>query len=302
MELKILQEFVSLVETQSFQETSERMNISQSALTKHIHKLEDELGVSLFDRSTRSVELNEYSRVYYPYARKMAELYEESNAAISTMLSHGENLVRIALTPALAHYGGVEVLSDFSRQHPQYQMEITEQPHVVELLVSQKCDFVFAMENDSMDDRMTRLLYKVDRLVAVFPVSHPLAALHEVTIDQLRGERFILHRNSSGEMHLESRKFVQLCKSAGFKPLVAANISSISTIVKMVSQEQGIAILHRDHIPEDAEGVFWAELTPPVQSHIYALYLNGKQMPVACKAFRKYLRQTISREPGQTSE
>lgn len=302
MELKLLQEFVSLVETKSFQETSELMNISQSALTKHIHKLEDELGISLFDRSTRSVELNEYSRAYYPYAKQMVNLYKESNSVISTLLSHGANTLRIALTPALAHYGGVEVLSDFARQHPGYQLEITEQPHVVELLVSQKCDFVFAMENDAIDDRMTRLLYKVDKLVAIFPVSHPLAALHEVTIDQLRGERFILHRNSSGEMHLESRKFIQLCKAAGFKPLVAANISSISTIVKMVSQEQGVAILHRDHIPEDVEGIFWAELTPVVQSHIYALYLNSKQMPAACKTFRKYLMQTINQQPGGTTE
>lgn len=294
MELKLLQEFVSLVETKSFQETSELMNISQSALTKHIHKLEDELGVSLFDRSTRSVELNEYSQAYYPYAKKMTEIYEESNAAINSILSHGENIVRIALTPALVHYGGVEVLSDFSQQHPKYQMEITEQPHVVELLVSQKCDFVFAMENDAMDDHMTRLLYKVDKLVVLFPVSHPLAALHEVTIEQLRQERFILHRNSSGEMHLESRKFLQLCKEAGFKPLVAANISSISTIVKMVSREQGIAILHQDHIPEDAEGIFLAELTPTVQSHIYALYLGNKQMSVACRTFRQYLTQTIA--------
>lgn len=302
MDLKLLQEFVSLVETKSFQETSELMNISQSALTKHIHKLEDELGVSLFDRSTRSVELNEYSRAYYPYAKKMTDLYEESNTMIGTLLSHGENTLRIALTPALVHYGGVEILSDFSRQHPGYQLEITEQPHVVELLVSQKCDFVFAMENDSMDDRMTRLLYKVDRLVVVFPASHSLAALRQVTIDQIRKERFILHRNSSGELHLESRKFIQLCKESGFKPLVAANISSISTIVKMVSQEQGIAILHRDHIPEDAEGIFCAELTPAVQSYIYALYLNSKQMPAACRAFRAYLMQTINQGPDRTAE
>ncbi|MCI9155422.1 MAG: LysR family transcriptional regulator [Lawsonibacter sp.] len=302
MDLKLLQEFVSLVETKSFQETSELMNISQSALTKHIHKLEDELGVSLFDRSTRSVELNEYSRAYYPYAKKMTDLYEESNTMIGTLLSHGENTLRIALTPALVHYGGVEILSDFSRQHPGYQLEITEQPHVVELLVSQKCDFVFAMENDSMDDRMTRLLYKVDRLVVVFPASHSLAALRQVTIDQIRKERFILHRNSSGELHLESRKFIQLCKESGFKPLVAANISSISTIVKMVSQEQGIVILHRDHIPEDAEGIFCAELTPAVQSYIYALYLNSKQMPAACRAFRAYLMQTINQGPDRTAE
>lgn len=54
MDIGILQEFVSLVETCSFQETAFDMNISQSALTKHIHKLEEELNLSLFDRSSAS--------------------------------------------------------------------------------------------------------------------------------------------------------------------------------------------------------------------------------------------------------
>ncbi len=296
IEIRLLQEFVSLVETKNFQETAEQMSISQSALTKHVHKLENEMGVSLFDRSTRSVELNDYSRAYYPYAKKMVRLYEEADAMIASMLSRGKNALRVALTPALTHYGGVEVLSDFSRQYPKYQLEITECPHVVELLVSQKCDFVFAMENDAMDDRMTKLLYKTDHLVVIFPASHPLAALKEVTIDQIAQERFILHRNSSGEMHLETRKFLQMCKDAGFKPLAAANISSITTIVKMVSQEQGIAILNRGQIPREVEGIFWADLAPAVQSHIYALYLNNKQMPVACRTFRNYLTRQIDTE------
>lgn len=293
MEIRILQEFVSLVETKSFQETSEQMNVSQSALTKHIHKLEDEMGISLFDRSTRSVELNEYSKSYYPYAKKIVKLYEEGDAMIASILSRGKNAVRVALTPALHHYGGIEILSDFAREFPKYQLEITECPHVVELLTDQKCDFVFAMENDAMDSRMTRLLYKVDKLVVAFPASHPLAALKEVTLEQIRGERFILHRNSSGEMHLETRKFLHLCKDACFKPAVAANISSISTIVKMVSQEQGVAVLNQGQIPGEADGVFWAELVPTVQSHIYALYLNGRQMSAACRAFWHYLVRRI---------
>lgn len=106
-------------------------------------------------------------------------------------------------------------------------------------------------------------------------------------------KRFILHRNSSGEMHLETRKFLYLCKDASFKPAVAANISSISTIVKMVSQEQGVAVLNQGQIPGEADGVFWAELVPTVQSHIYALYLNGRQMSAACRAFWHYLTQRI---------
>lgn len=294
MELQLLQEFASLVETKSFQETAEQMNVSQSALTKHIHKLEEELGVSLFDRSTRSVELNEFSRAYYPYAKQIAELDVQSKALIVSLLSKRENTLRIALTPAISHYSGVEILSRFAKQYPQYQMEITEQPHVLDLLTEQKCDFALAMENDDMDERMTRLLYKVDKLVVVFPASHSLASQKAVTIAQIAQERFILHRNSSGEPHLETRKFLRLCKQAGIQPQVAANLVSISTILEMVSQEQGIAILHQDHIPADAEGIFCVDLDPPVRSHIYALHLKARRMSEVCKAFRLYLLSTIN--------
>ena len=94
-------------------------------------------------------------------------------------------------------------------------------------------------------------------------------------------------------MHLETRKFLHLCKDVSFKPAVAANISSISTIVKMVSQEQGVAVLNQGQIPGEADGIFWAELVPTVQSHIYALYLNGRQMSAACRAFWHYLVRRI---------
>ena len=295
MEVRLLREFVSLVETKSFQETSEQMNVSQSALTKHIHKLEDEMGVSLFDRTTRSVELNEYGRSYYPYAKKIVKLYEEGDAMIASLLSQGKNVLRVALTPAIAYYGGTEILLAFSQEFPKYQLEITECPHVVELLTEQKCDFAFAMENDSMDSRMTRLLYKVDRLVVLFPASHPLAALEAVTLDQIKQERFILHRNSSGEMHLETRKFLQLCREAGFKPTIAANLVSIQTILKMVGQEQGIAILNRGQLPKEPDGIFWADLVPAVQTHIYALHLNNRSVSPAYKAFRNYLKQWIDK-------
>ena len=93
MEMRLLQEFASLVETKSFQITSEYMNISQSTLTKHIQKLENEMGVSLFDRTTRSVKLSEYGSTYYFYAKEMVKLYEEGNAAIATLLSQAKNVL-----------------------------------------------------------------------------------------------------------------------------------------------------------------------------------------------------------------
>lgn len=294
MEIRLLQEFVSLVETQSFQETSEQMNISQSALTKHIHKMEEELGVSLFDRSTRSVGLNDFSQAYYPYAKQIVRLYEEANTAVLSIQDKERNVLRVAFTPALAHYGIVEDLAAFSREHPEFQLKITESSQVIELLNARKCDFAFASENNDIDSRMNQLVYKADRLVVVLPASHPLAAQKEVVLDQIKGERFIMHHNSAGGTHLGTRKFLELCKERNFKPKVAATVSFTSTITKMVSQEQGIAVLHRNRVPKDVDNIVVVELTPPVRSYVYALYLNKKRLPRASSAFLRYLISHIS--------
>ena len=85
MEISVLQEFVSLVETCSFQETAAIMNVSQSALTKHIHKLEEELNLSLFDRSTRNVKLNDFSKDFYPYAKHIIQLHQEALSSLNEL-------------------------------------------------------------------------------------------------------------------------------------------------------------------------------------------------------------------------
>ena len=67
MDIDTLREFTSLFETLSFQETADRLCVSQSALTKHIHKLEEELGVSLFDRS---INKDDFPEIYRKGLRK----------------------------------------------------------------------------------------------------------------------------------------------------------------------------------------------------------------------------------------
>ena len=96
MEIAILKEFIALVESCNFQETAADMNLSQSSLTEHIHKLEEELGVSLFDRSTRSVKLNKFSEAYYPYAQKIVAEHEESLRALEELNEVSRNEFTIA--------------------------------------------------------------------------------------------------------------------------------------------------------------------------------------------------------------
>lgn len=294
MDIEILKEFLSLVETCSFQETAVQMNISQSALTKHIRKLEEELDVSLFDRSTRSVTLNEFSREYYPYAKQIVRLYRDGNTALTVLKDRRQTNLRIAFTPALAHYGIVEMLSAFSRVHPEYPMQMIERPQVVELLKENQCDFAFASENSDIDNSMNQLIYRVDRLVVIVPDSHPLACKSEVTLEEIKNEHFILHQNSAGKMHLETRKFLDLCKENHVEPDIVAQVSYTSTITRMVAQEQGIAVLHRHRIPKDAHNFAILDLVPAVESYIYALYRNKRRLPPSIRTFLSYLLEEIN--------
>ena len=175
MEISVLQEFVSLVETCSFQETAAIMNVSQSALTKHIHKLEEELNLSLFDRSTRNVKLNDFSKDFYPYAKHIIQLHQEALSSLNELKNQNKRQITIVYTPVLGQYGLVETISDFTKKYPEHNLSTIESYQPLSLLSQRKSDFAFVSENDAQDESFNKLIYKTDHLAVVLPDSHPLA-------------------------------------------------------------------------------------------------------------------------------
>lgn len=296
MDLKLLEEFAYLAETCSFQETAEKMNISQSSLTKHIHKLEEELGVTFFDRSTRTVQLNAYSQAYYPYVKQMIQLHQEAVQALTDIRNESRNNLCIAFTPTMGQYGVVEVISAFSRAHPQYDLKILESPHVLDMINSHECDFGFLPEDDSINSNVSQLVYKTDRLVAVLPENHPLAAEPRLTPEQICASDtpVILHTNPSGGHYLETRKFMTLCSDRGVAPKVLAVISRTSTIIKMIQEGQGISILNRQCIPESDENLTIVDLQPSIPFYIYVVYPTRKKKSAAVSAFLRFIIKDLT--------
>ena len=94
MDMETVEEFIRLAETCSFQETAALLHISQSSLSKHLKKLESELGATLFDRSTRSVTLSEYGRAFLPHARRMAVERAAALTALRELSSAGRRTSR----------------------------------------------------------------------------------------------------------------------------------------------------------------------------------------------------------------
>ena len=272
MEISVLQEFVTLVETCSFQETAAIMNVSQSSLTKHIHKLEEELNLSLFDRSTRNVKLNEFSQTFYPYAKHIVQLHQEAFMSLNEIKNQNKNRVTIVYAPVLGQYGLVDTILDFTKKYPEHNLFTLESYQPLSLLTQKKCDFAFVTENDAQNESFNKLIYKTDHLAIVLPSTHPLADKKSVTLDELRNEQFILHSSPNHTVHEETQKFLDLCASQKFTPNIVAESQFTATMVRYVSAGRGIAVLNRLHIPTEVPNVSIVNLYPTIHSYIYLLY------------------------------
>ena len=272
MEISILAEFAKLVETGSFQETAELMNVSQSALTKHIHKLEEELNITMFDRSQRSVRVNDYSQRFYPYARQIVQLYSEGVSSLKELDDQEKSLLTIAYDPLLGQYGVVDILADFSLHYPQHTVNSVESYQSTELLANKKCSFAFVSEYDAEGTAFSKMIYKTDHLAVVMPKNHPLADRESVTLADLAEERFVLHSNAVPAPHDETRKFLELCSEQKFEPNIVAQSHFTSTMLHYVRNGMGIAVLNHMHMPFAVSDMAVVDISPTVRTCLYMLY------------------------------
>lgn len=292
MDISILNEFVSLVETSSFQETAFTMNVSQSALTKHIQKLESELGNLLFDRSARAIKVNEYGKTLYPYAKHIVEIHQDAIVALQELLEDSQNEFAVAYAPVLGQYGLIDLITDFTKKYPEENMRAIETYQPLELLKTKKCDFAFLGENEATDNNFNKMIYKTDHLAVVLPLNHRYVDRQNVTLEELAGEKFILHASVTSFPHEETQKFLELCESKHFKPDIAAESQFTSTMVRYVLGGSGIAVLNRLHIPSDVrDHCAVVDIYPTVRSYIYLMY----RRKLSCSAATDFLHFVIEK-------
>lgn len=279
MEINILVEFVSLMDTTSFQETAARMNISQSALSKHIHKLEEELGLPLFDRSQRLIKPTEFGTEFYPYAYRIQQIYTEGIASLKKHSHQDKRRFTVAYDPRVGQYGIVDLLSSFSASHPEHRMLAVEDDCCLELLEKQECSFAF-VEEESLNEKFSKMIFKTDHLAFILRDDHPLAGEPSLSIEQMKDERFILHSSQFQDRpHKDTKNFLNLCSTAGIEPNIIVESQFTSTILRYVVNGTGVAVLNRHRVSQEYPNLRIIDVEPAVNSYIYLLYPRKISLP-----------------------
>lgn len=297
MDINYLKEFLVLAEGKSYLEAADILYISQSSLSKHIKKLEEDMGVLLFKRTTRKVILSEYGELFLPYAKNIVQNQEAFYTALEKFGQQMGNSLTVGATSLMAVYGITEVLTKFSTENQGVKFNLIEgdATELKELMLSERCDFAFIRQvNWNPDEEFDGIKFDVDNLAAIFNIDHPLAKQKKVSIQQLKNENFLLMQGH--ELIFDLCK--QVFSDANFDAKVVFTGSNSSTIVEMVGQGVGISLLMKKPAIRTCQGnskVRIVDVDPLIQSDIVLIYRKKMQMLPVHQLFLETLKECMNK-------
>jgi DNA-binding transcriptional LysR family regulator len=293
MELKQLRYFVAVAEELHFGRAARRLFISQPALSFDIRRFEEQLGVQLLERNSKTVALTNAGHVLLGEARRLLQQAEEAER-MTTRSAHGlAGRLRIGFVNSMLYRGLPEAVQRFEAEHPAVEivlkeMNTAEQARALQQL---QIDVGFAHWGHFPPEVQTSVLLS-EAFVCCLPASHPLARRRRIELSKLAREPFILFpRGVSPHYH---DQIIATCVEAGFSPQIRHEARLWQTVVTMVEFGMGIALVPQALARMQTTRVVFRPLVRnPFGSQVLQLTRADNDSPAA-RSFADYARRGLN--------
>ena len=242
MELYTMRYVLAVAELGSFSLASQACHVGQPALSQQVARLEKELGLALFTRSSRGVALTEAGR---EFVRRAGEIVQRADALQAEMalyagVRRGTLNLGIITSLQCIDFGGL--LSAFCGSYPDVSVNIVQDGthRLLELLMDRKIDAAFLNRPMSgIPSGLEFVKLGEDVYSLAVPTLHPLAKREQASLRELRDEHFIFHQTGQ----VASELCLAACRAAGFEPNIVCRSASPTTGLYMVQGGLGVALL-----------------------------------------------------------
>lgn len=237
MELLQLKYFLAVARSEHVTDAARSLHVTQSSLSKTIQRLEEDLGVPLFDRIGRKLRLNEYGSRFLRRAERALFELEQGKQEIRDLSSPEHGTLELAVTTAstLPH-----ILRDFRKKRPhiQFHVQMLSTHEMVTVLQRGEVDFCLSSPPMYEDDIECQIVF-LDPIHVAVPKSHRLADRSSVSLAELVDESFVGVKKGYGTRDLVE----SICKSAGFVPNYVYEGDEPARLISLVEAEIGIAFI-----------------------------------------------------------
>jgi len=244
MDLQVLRWFQAVADGATVTETAEHAHITQPALSRALGRLEREVGTPLFTRAGRSLRLTPAGRVFKDNLDQTLDRYDLGLRAVAELVDPDRGVVPVAFLHTFGTWLLPPLISGFRRTNPLVRFELRQHGEAAILanLLDGVVDLVLTSEDPEHPQvRWRRLLVEPLRLAV--PAGHRLARRKRVRLADVAEEPFIVLRHGYGLRALTE----DLCRRAGFTPLVTFEGEEVETLRGLVAAGLGVALLPPPH-------------------------------------------------------
>lgn len=289
LSLRQLKGFISVAATSSFTKTSQRMHLSQAALSTMVRELENQLGCRLFHRSTRSVELTDAGRRFVPIAVHVVESLESAAKDLAQIGRQEGTLLHIGVTPTVAHSLLPIVLARFREQNPHVTVHAEDfsPRELVQLTETGQLDAGYGalFARTSGLDRHAVFASRLQLVSGRRSRPMPPATLPWQTLE---GVPLIVLPESSPIQQLTDGQLTQF----GIAPAARIPVNQLETMIAFAENGMGVGV-----IPSFAQAacrrydVHVTTLAPAVEFHYHRITRAGWHVPATLEVFTRMLAE-----------
>jgi DNA-binding transcriptional LysR family regulator len=242
MELRHLRYVVAIAETLHFRRAAERLHISQPPLSQQVRQLENELGVKLFQRTKRHVQLTEAGKMVVEEARLILAQTEHV-AQVAARVNNGEagQLVIGVAGPADAQFF-VDILRLFGKRHPNVRIVVRNISTADQVQAVRERRLHAGFVTPPVDDPELAYETVIRRpIVIALPRTHPLATRRKVPLRALAGESHVMFARALAPRVFDAT--ISSCREAGFNLNVVHEVDNLYSACALVAAGLGVCFV-----------------------------------------------------------
>ncbi len=285
-----VQAFVAVAEMGGFSRAARELNLTQTALTRRIQKLEAYLGLTLLNRTTRRVELSAVGQDFLPQARAIVQDMTSAVERLKDMSRHGRGQLVLACIPSMTSHVLPALIRSYAQQHPDNRIRLLDgsSSEVCQAVLGGKADLGIAVQGEKHPELVEQLLF-ADPLVFLCRSPHPLDQAASVRWADMRDTELV---GVSGFMATRIFMDYQLAKH-GIRVQSTYEVQHHATAINLVAAGVGGAILPSSTFREgDRPDMRKIALThPTVKRKVVLLQRKGQALSPAARAFQAQIEK-----------
>jgi LysR family transcriptional activator of glutamate synthase operon len=293
VELRQLQYFVKVARKQHVTQAAEELRVAQSAVSRQIRLLEEELGVNLFVQKGRNLHLTSVGRLFLSRIERILTELERSVSEIQEFLDPEAGEIRIGFPHSVVLHLLPTAVAAFRRDHPNVKFKLKQGTYnsLIRDVTKGEIDLAFISPLPESHEHVSGDLLLTEELYAILPPNHILSEYQSIRLEQLKDELFVMF---SEEYSLRTI-VMEACFRAGFSPKIGFEGEETDAIRGLVAAGMGVSLLPEMALSEGSSlqptKVRIAE--PRVTRTVGLIQRAGERLPPVAEVFRRFLLEFV---------